>query len=284
MPVKVLALHHVLPKPRLPVGPTVDIRTSPDALRECLEDHRDWDKLDYRRALDGGHRRGRALVITFDDGYVDTLTEALPVLEAYDAPCIVFVVSGYLDRTVRPMESDMAWMASQLPEPDRASFYRQSRRLRRRPPEAQREVMVRLAKERKLSYPPPVDDVLLSWEQLNELARHPLVTIGSHTVSHALLGRLAVRRATAEAAQSKARLEEVLNETVECFAFPYGRHSAIVRHSVARAGYRFAFTSEPQLIGGSTGLNRMAVPRFAADGPAGWGPLCNNGQLAASEE
>ncbi len=284
MPVKVLALHHVLPKPRLPVGPTVDIRTSPDALRECLEAHRDWKKLDYRRALDAGRRHSRALVITFDDGYVDTLTDALPVLEAYDAPCIVFVVSGYLDRTVRPMESDMAWMASQLPEPDRASFYRQSRGLRRRSPDAQHEVMVRLARERKLSYPPPVDDVLLSWEQLNELARHPLVTIGSHTVSHALLGRLAARRATAEAAQSKARLEEVLNKPVECFAFPYGRHSAIVRHSVAVAGYRFAFTSEPQLIGDSAGLNRMAVPRFAVDGPAGWGPLCHNGQPATSEQ
>ncbi|MHC4107935.1 MAG: polysaccharide deacetylase family protein [Planctomycetota bacterium] len=284
MPVKILALHHVLPKPRLPVGPQIDICTSPDALRECLEAHRDWKKLDYRRALDNGRQRDRALVITFDDGYVDTLTEALPLLEAYDVPCILFVVSGYLDRTVRPMESDMAWMASQLPEPQRASFYRQARWLRRRAPEAQRQTMVRLAQRHQLPYPPPTDDVLLSWEQLGDLARHPLVTIGSHTVSHALFGRFDAHRASAEAAQSKARLEEVLREPVECFAFPYGRHSAIVRRSIARAGYRFAFTSRPRLIERPADLNRMAVPRFAVDGPAGWGPLCHHGQAAASED
>ena len=177
----------------------------------------------------------------------------------------------------------MAWMASQLPEPERGSFYRQSRWLRHRPPEAQRETMVRLADRHNLPYPPPVDDVLLSLEQLSALARHPLVTIGSHTVSHAFLGRFAARRAAEEAAQSKARLEEVLNDTVECFAFPYGRHSAFVRRSVARAGYRFAFTSEPRLIRRPAELKPMAVPRFAADGPAGWGPLCNNGQPAAAE-
>ncbi len=269
---KVLTLHHVLAEPRLAVGPQADNRVSPDALREGLEAHRDWDMVDYRRGLAPGRGHGRSLVLTIDDGYLDVLTEALPVLEAFDAPCIVFLVSGYLDRTVRPMESDVAWLAGRRPHGDADDFYqRQRRRLRRLGPARQLETMTQLAQQDNVAYPPPVEDLLLSWEQAAELARHPLVTIGSHTVSHPMLGRLDRRRAAHEAARSKRRLEDVLGKPVEYFAFPYGRNSLLTRRAVAAAGYRYAFTTRPALVGSV--VDPMAVPRFTIDGPPGWGPL-----------
>lgn len=41
--------------------------------------------------------RGRAIAITFDDGYRDNLTVALPLLEKYNVPMTLFVVAGFLD-------------------------------------------------------------------------------------------------------------------------------------------------------------------------------------------
>ena len=38
------------------------------------------------------------VVITFDDGYLDTLRVAAPILEKYGLPAIVFLVTGYIDR------------------------------------------------------------------------------------------------------------------------------------------------------------------------------------------
>jgi peptidoglycan/xylan/chitin deacetylase (PgdA/CDA1 family) len=38
----------------------------------------------------------RSLAITFDDGYVDNLTETKPLVEKHDVPSTVFVVSGYV--------------------------------------------------------------------------------------------------------------------------------------------------------------------------------------------
>jgi peptidoglycan/xylan/chitin deacetylase (PgdA/CDA1 family) len=49
-------------------------------------------------ALERGTLDGTAVAVTFDDGFVNVLTEAVPVLTRYNIPFTVFVVGGYLER------------------------------------------------------------------------------------------------------------------------------------------------------------------------------------------
>ncbi len=46
----------------------------------------------------------RAVVVTFDDGYEDTFTRALPLLQQWEIPATVFVTTGYVDGL-----SSLAW-------------------------------------------------------------------------------------------------------------------------------------------------------------------------------
>src|SRR4051812_16437415 len=45
-----------------------------------------------REAMSGGG--GRKAVLTFDDGYEDNLTKALPILHAMSIPATVFAITG----------------------------------------------------------------------------------------------------------------------------------------------------------------------------------------------
>jgi peptidoglycan/xylan/chitin deacetylase (PgdA/CDA1 family) len=55
----------------------------------------DW--LQYRR--DGSGMPSRPVIITFDDGFQDCFTYALPILRTYRYPAIFFVVAGLVGQT-----------------------------------------------------------------------------------------------------------------------------------------------------------------------------------------
>lgn len=66
----------------------------------------------------------------------------------------------------------------------------------------------------------PADGAPLSWSGAQEMVDSGLVTIGSHTHSHALLDRLGPADAAAELDRSKGLIEEKLGVAAEHFAYP----------------------------------------------------------------
>ena len=69
-----------------------------------------WDVVDMdgvaERLTDGRRGRARFVACTFDDGFLDNLTLALPVFRGHGVPMTVYAVPGLLDRSV-----DATWVA-----------------------------------------------------------------------------------------------------------------------------------------------------------------------------
>jgi peptidoglycan/xylan/chitin deacetylase (PgdA/CDA1 family) len=61
-------------------------------------DYQPLSLLQLTKALGEGTLPSRAVVVTFDDGYVDNLENAAPVIRRYGIPATVFVTSGALGR------------------------------------------------------------------------------------------------------------------------------------------------------------------------------------------
>jgi peptidoglycan/xylan/chitin deacetylase (PgdA/CDA1 family) len=106
------------------------------------------------------------------------------------------------------------------------------------------------------------------WEVAEGEARQPLMTesqvkewlaagheIGSHTLTHPWLTRLARDRAREEIVASKKKLEDRFGLPVRHFCYPYGDWNPAVRDEVAAAGYETACTTE-------FGINTAATPRL----------------------
>jgi peptidoglycan/xylan/chitin deacetylase (PgdA/CDA1 family) len=74
-----------------------------------------------------------------------------------------------------------------------------------------------------------------------------LVSVGSHTVTHADLPRLSEQAAKEELGRSKRELEAIVRRPVELFAFPYGNYNEAVTELSKDCGYRRVFTIQPKI-------------------------------------
>ncbi|MEZ5556082.1 MAG: polysaccharide deacetylase family protein [Haliea sp.] len=243
-----------------------------------LRDH--FNVLSLRDALEHLERGclpPRSVCITFDDGYADNLTVALPVLERFGFAATVFVSSGFLSggqmwndsivealRVIRPGPLDLRTVGLGEfdigDEPSRlhaaTGIIRDSKYL----PLEQRSEVVRYLTEAA-----NVDSsgLMLTHEGLKELRRRG-VEIGGHTVSHAILASLDEDEARSEIAQCKVDLEAILGEPVNFFAYPNGRRDQDYRqldaNLVRDAGFVAAVTTNWGVSSPAT--SRFELPRF----------------------
>lgn len=275
----ILMFHRVLPAPDA-LRPGEAVAAVFDRQMAFLASH--FSVLPLAQAV-GSMRRGalprRACCITFDDGYADNLTVALPILERYRLPATVFVATGYLDggrmfndavidavaRAAGPTLNLQGMGLGHYPlrtiEERRAAVSAVLEHLKYQPP-AEREAgvasLIRLAGCGAL----PTDTMLTS-EQLLELSRRG-VEIGGHTVAHTILSTLDDDQARQEMALGKQQLEAIVGKPVSTFAYPNGRphrdysarHAAIARE----VGFELAVTTAHGV--GNTDSDVFQLPRF----------------------
>lgn len=89
-----------------------------------------------------------------------------------------------------------------------------------------------------------------------------LVTVGSHTVSHPQLTKIAPAAAATEIAESKRKLENILGRPVALFSFPHGEYNDELVAICHEAGYERVFTTDPsveRMAAGDYVIGRVTV-------------------------
>ena len=105
-------------------------------------------------------------------------------------------------------------------------------------------------------YPASAERLHLNWSEVRELASSPLITIGSHTLSHPYLSRLDADQAALEITQSRSRIQAEINQPVDFFCYPSGDVTPREQRLVQQAGYTAAVTVAP-------GRNHAQTPLHA---------------------
>jgi peptidoglycan/xylan/chitin deacetylase (PgdA/CDA1 family) len=83
------------------------------------------------------------------------------------------------------------------------------------------------------------------WRELKEMSDSGLITIGSHTKSHAWLPDQGDGKLKEELEASKAVLEKGLGRKVDFLCYPLGAHDERVKKAVKEAGYAAAVATNP---------------------------------------
>ncbi len=96
--------------------------------------------------------------------------------------------------------------------------------------------------------------------EVKTAASYPEVTIGSHTVSHAITTDVQTAVLRDELAQSKSQLEDWVGTPVRSFAYPGGYFDGRESRVLAECGYELAVTTEPRFV--TVSSNNFEIPRF----------------------
>jgi peptidoglycan/xylan/chitin deacetylase (PgdA/CDA1 family) len=202
-----------------------------------------------RRRTDGRGPRG-VCAVTLDDGYVDALTAAKPLLERWGMPATVHVVTG---------AAGLRFWWDELAErvTDGVELHRVHRRLIQQPG---RERAAAIAALPIASETPVGDARAMTADELRALATGGLITLGAHSVTHQLLPTLDEAGQRAEVAGSKVALEEIAGHAVHAFAYPHGPATAATRAIARAAGFAWACGAHEGVVRGTT--DRFQLPRL----------------------
>ncbi len=117
----------------------------------------------------------------------------------------------------------------------------------------------------------------LTWDQLREMAKDPLITISSHSVDHKVMAAMTESQLQVETQESKRVLEAELGVPIRYFTYPEGKYDAQATEAVKQAGYLAALTmndADERLAGQSESLlaiGRIGQSRLAEMVDIAWG-------------
>jgi peptidoglycan/xylan/chitin deacetylase (PgdA/CDA1 family) len=212
-----------------------------------LSRHRTVVSLDtFVEALEQGRPIPvRTVVLTFDDGYRDTLEVAAPILARYGLPATVFLATAYVDRGKPQWEDELYSMyrsAEHLPRDPLRRYASAAGELLGVGMDV-RELTLEMIRE-ELRPTRELARTTLTWDEVRELDREfPEIELGVHTDEHVDLAALSASRAFAHVRACVHRFREELGRSPAHFAFPYCRIHEEVRRALPSLGLVSAMTT-----------------------------------------
>ncbi len=209
------------------------------------------------RLENGGSRR--VVAMTFDDGYRDNVTGALPLLLRHGARATFYLTAGLMEERRAPWWDVLASVLERTDAPrldwsvagrpvrlGRAGSADRGRALAalvprlRVPPAEQRGRLEQLAA--RLGVRDPVPCALATWDEARALPEAGM-EVGAHTLSHPLLDLLPPGEQEREIAGSVELIEHRLGRRPTGFAYPGGRYDRTSVAIVERLGLGHAVTN-----------------------------------------
>ena len=230
--------------------------------------------------LESGTLPVRALSITFDDGYQDNYTIALPILQSHGLQATFFVCSAYLNtgimfndvivesiRACAATTLDFSWLGlGQMPVSDIASKRAVCEKIlsavKYLPFEEREHACDRVWQLASPNRARP--RLMMTDDQIRHLSSEGM-TIGGHTHTHPILNQISLESARQDIAFNRKLLGTLVGRDPLIFAYPNGRPGKDYGPEhvklLAEEGYQAAVSTAWGVA--SASCDRLQLPRFA---------------------
>lgn len=226
-------------------------------------------------------RRGLHVLITFDDGYLDNYELAYAALRRNGLTAAFFIATGFIDRPRLPWWDEIAslvrgmhrgtldlgdWLSPPLVVDDdtREGVIRNLLALYKSLPDVRaRAFLARLRTIAGGRARGDSEDLWMTWDMVREMAANGM-TIGGHTINHAILSGLDEDEQWQEISGCASRIEHELGQRMRYFAYPVGGRAtfnAASRRCLERLGVKYAFSYYGGHAGAGAEIDRYDFPR-----------------------
>jgi len=251
------------------------------------------DELAGRMAR-GEPLRSRSCLITFDDGWRDNFTNALPVLRRHRLPALIFLPVNFIGRRrLFWQESLTHALMRVVAEMKRAPTRRAAFEALLAPLGLTRVLDIDAADSRPYvidtittqkgiepavvdrlvrdidaalaaggepaAADPTIVDGFMDWQEVEEMGRAG-IAFGGHGAEHRLLTFVSPAEVESEIRESKAVMDARFAATAPTFSYPNGYLTPDIAAQVERAGYRLAFSTARGFV--TSGDDRFTVHRL----------------------
>lgn len=283
-PVVILLYHRVTSLPQDPQLLAVSQERFEQHIQHLKEHYNPMRLTELAQRIESGDIPQNTVVVTFDDGYADNLTEAKPIFDKYAVPATIFVTSGMIDSSrefwwdelerllllgeaPEVLELDIShqhysWNTSSQSE--RYKTYVLLHRLMRPMRHSEREeILFRIAEWKGAPIEGRFTHRAMTTEQLHVLRESTNIDIGAHTQTHPVLSTLSRQEQFDEIWKSRIKLEQVLEQNITAFAYPFGSKLDYNRDTIQvckEIGFGIVCANFPDQV--RKGTDKFQIPRW----------------------
>lgn len=182
------------------------------------------------------------IALTFDDGYLNNYTHAIPILKKYNIPASFYITTihekntflwcDFLDLVFfHTKKTTIEFEGNTYIKNNKNGFINEGVSLKnicKTLPYHRISPLYTIFKEEwEGIQTKALDDYwkLMTVNQIKEIDNDPLFTIGCHSLTHANLAEIIPDEAKEEILNSKKILENICDRTIDEFAFPFGTYT-----------------------------------------------------------
>jgi len=226
-----------------------------------------------------------AVAITFDDGFLNNITDAYPILTKYNVPATIYLTAGLIG-TAEKIWTDRlltAFLATREPRVTlpqlgvlnlRSSdgLYRAYRQtvdyMKTLPCDMKNDLLESFIEQLGAGNDMDAQNInhalaLMSWDDAREIQSSGLIEFGGHTCHHEIMTRMKPRDITSDLQNCKNTIDSELGIDCSHFAYPNGSpadYNELIVDAVGATGWQSAVTTT---IGHTSNHHdRFRLPRF----------------------
>jgi peptidoglycan/xylan/chitin deacetylase (PgdA/CDA1 family) len=229
---------------------------------------------------DSGLLKRPMAVVTFDDGYSSYRRILLPILQSLNIPATVFISTrsvqeqthNWYDRIILALQGNSPVRLNhfrigtfEINRSRGADNWREINRLlstlKQLNPDSRESVVSDLLRELNPPGTKAGDGLqMMTVDDLRELSKSPLITVGAHSHCHNILTQLQDEEVRNSIRTSKSLLESWSGRPVTTFAYPNGNFNDRVVRIVKEEGFDLGVTTESRPW--KKGESNLTIPRY----------------------